>query len=86
MLKYREGLRDPLMTYFLAINETAKGPVVEEEWLQWQPNSKREPLRCLEFHLNEGFVMTNERPLVTDMRIREKLESAEMLAVNTLVC
>jgi len=82
VLKYREEPRSPLITYFLAINETSKGPVVEEEWLQWQPDSKGKPLRFLEFHLGEGFV--GDVPLVTDTRITEKLESADMLAVNTL--
>jgi len=84
MLKYREKLHDPLITYFLAINETTKGPVVEEEWLQWQQDARSEPLRFLEFQLGEGFVFASEGPLVTDRRITEKLESAEMLAVNTL--
>jgi len=84
LLKYREEPRSPLITYYLAINETTKGPVVEEEWLQWQQGSKGKPLRFLEFHLGEGFVLSGEVPFVMDTRITEKLESADMLAVNTL--
>ncbi|EDN68404.1 conserved hypothetical protein [Beggiatoa sp. PS] len=84
MLKYREEPRSPLITYFLVINETTKGPVVVEEWLQWQPDSNGKPLRFLEFHLGEGFVLAGDVPSITDTRITEKLESADMLAVNTL--
>ena len=84
LLKYREEPRGPLITYYLAINETTKGPVVEEEWLQWQQDSKGKPLRFLNFRLGEGFVLSGEVPFVTDTRLIEKLESADMLAVNTL--
>jgi predicted ATPase len=78
ILKYREKANSPLITYYIAINETARGPVVEAEWLQ--QGSK--PFRFLDFRLGEGFV--REAPFVTDTRMTEKLESAEMLAVNTL--
>lgn len=78
ILKYREKANSPLITYYIAINETARGPVVEAEWLQ--QDSK--PFRFLDFRLGEGFV--REAPFVTDTRMTEKLESAEMLAVNTL--
>jgi len=84
VLKYREKPNSPLITYYLAINETARGPVVEEEWLQWQPGSKAKPFRFLDFRLGEGFVLPGEFPDITDTRMTEKLESAEMLAVNTL--
>ncbi|RKZ56932.1 MAG: ATPase [Candidatus Parabeggiatoa sp. nov. 2] len=84
MFKYREEPRSPLMTYYLAINETTKGPVVEEEWLQWQPDSNGKPLCLLNFRLGEGFAFSGEFPFVTETRITEKLESADMLAVNTL--
>ena len=78
-LKYREKSNNPLITYYIAINETARGPVVEEEWLQWQPSLKSKPFRFLYFRLGQGFVFSG-----TDTRITEKLESAEILAVNTL--
>ncbi len=83
----------PLVTYYLAINETARGPVAGEEWLQWQPGSKGRPFRFLDFRMGEGFVFPGEVPFETDTRIikklqssefAEKLESAEMLAVSTL--
>jgi len=80
ILKYREKPNSPLITYYIAINETTRGPVVEAEWLQ--QGSK--PFRFLDFRLGEGFVLSGEAPFVTDIRMTEKLESAEMLAVNTL--
>ncbi len=75
MLKYRERPDEPLITYYLAINETNKGPIVEEEWLQSQ---QAKASRLLHFRLGEGFILSEDRP------IPEKLESAELLAVNTL--
>ncbi len=75
MLKYRERPDEPLITYYLAINETNKGPIVEEEWLQSQ---QAKASRLLHFRLGEGFVFSK------DSQIPEKLESAELLAVNTL--
>lgn len=83
----------PLVTYYLAINETARGPVAGEEWLQWQSGSEGRPFRFLDFRMGEGFVFPGEVPFETDTRIikklqssefAEKLESAEMLAVSTL--
>ncbi len=84
LLKYREEPGSPLITYYLAINETTKGPIVEEEWLQWQPDSNGKPLRLLEFHIGEGFVLSTDVPVVTQRQKTEKLESADMLAVNIL--
>jgi len=83
-LKYWEQHHSPLFTYYLVINETMKGPVVEEEWLQWQHNSKDEPFRFLDFRLGKGFVFSGDIPKATDTRTTEQLESADMLAVNTL--
>ena len=83
-LKYQEQPHSPLLTYYLVINETMKGPVVEEEWLQWQLAPKDEPFRFLDFRLGKGFVFSGDIPKVTDTYITEELESADMLAVNTL--
>jgi predicted ATPase len=48
-LKYRERPKSPLITYHLAINETAKGPVVAEEWLQWRRAERGKPFRFLDY-------------------------------------
>lgn len=83
-LKYRERPKTPIITYRLAINENAKGPFVEEEWLQWRRGSRGRPFRFLNFRMGEGDVVSGEAPDETDTRIHEQLESSEMLAVNTL--
>lgn len=84
-LKYRETTGSPVITYHLAINETTKGPIVEEEWLQWRRGKNRgKPVPILNFRQGEGHVISGEEPEENDTRIQEQLESPEMLAVNTL--
>ncbi|WP_293062586.1 AAA family ATPase [Okeania sp. SIO2B3] len=83
-LKYRETKKSPLITYHLAIAERIKGPYVAEEWLQWRRAERGKPFKFLDFKEGEGEVTTGEKPDKDDNRIKEKLESAEFLAVSTL--
>jgi predicted ATPase len=83
-LKYRERPDLPLITYHLAIDEGPKGPYVAEEWLQWRRQQRGRPFRFLEFREGAGRVVSGEMPDEQDHRIEEALDSAEMLAVNTL--
>ena len=83
-LKYREKPNSPIITYHLAINEESKGPVVAEEWLQWRRLSKGAPFKFLDFQQGAGQVVTGESPDEKDQRTDEKLDSADMIAVNTL--
>jgi predicted ATPase len=83
-LKYREKPRTPLITYHLAIGEKAKGPYIAEEWLHWRRGQKGRPFRFLDFREGEGQVITGEMPDDQDTRIEERLDSPEMIAVNTL--
>jgi predicted ATPase len=84
-LKYRERPNTPIITYHLAIDEEpAKGPFVAEEWLQWRRLSYGKPFRFLDFTNGNGRVVTGEMPDERDERVEEKLDSPEMLAVNTL--
>lgn len=83
-LKYRETPSLPIVTYHLAINEQDKGPVVAEEWLQWRRSQYGKPFRFLDFSHGAGRVVSGEQPDELDRRIDEELDSAEMLAVNTL--
>jgi predicted ATPase len=83
-LKYRETYSAPLITYHLAINETPKGPYVAEEWLRWRRGQSGRPFRFLHFRNGEGEVVSGEMPDEQAERIRERLESPELLAVNTL--
>lgn len=83
-LKYRERPDLPLITYHLAIDEGPRGPYVAEEWLQWRRQQRGRPFRFLEFKEGAGRVVSGEMPDEQDHRIEEALDSAEMLAVNTL--
>jgi predicted ATPase len=83
-LKYRETPKRPIITYHLSIQETKQGPYVAEEWLQWRRGQRGRPFRFLSFKEGEGQVVTGEMPDEQDERIDERLDSPEMLAVNTL--
>lgn len=84
-LKYREGRKGTpegrLVTYRIAIEEAAGGPVVLEETLRWStaPGSGR-PRDILAFNHGEGSVYDD-----TDASYSyEQLESPDLLAVSTL--
>lgn len=84
-LKYREQSGASLITYHLAVAEDVRGPYVAEEWLQWRRGRQYgKPFRFLDFNEGSGRVVTGEMPDEQDERIEEKLDSREMLAVNTL--
>lgn len=83
-LKYREKRSIPLITYHLEIEERTKGPFVSKEWLQWKRGSHGRPFKFLDFQNGRGRVTTGDKPDEHDKRIEEHLDSAEMLAVNTL--
>ena len=83
-LKYRERPQQPLITYHLAINEGARGPVVVEEWLQWRRGSHGRPFRFLDLQNGQGQAVSGEMPDAQDRRIPISLRSPDVLAVNTL--
>ncbi len=83
-LKYREGRKNPLITFHLAIGEDAKGPYVAEEWLAWRRQQYGQPFRFLDFREGQGVVVSGESPDEHDERIEERLTSPDALAVNTL--
>lgn len=82
-LKYREKPRTPLITYHLAIEESNKGPSVKEEWLHWRRGQMGRPFKFLYFKDGSGRV-SGEMPDDKGERIKEKLDSNEVIAVNTL--
>jgi predicted ATPase len=82
-LKYREEPNSPIVTYHLAIEEERKGPYVAEEWLQWRRGQGGQPFRFLDFARGAGRVIPGEAP-DERQRIEERLDSPEMIAVNTL--
>lgn len=83
-LKYREHPKQPLITYHLAIDEGARGPVVAEEWLQWRRGSTGKPFRFLDYREGQGRAISGEMPDEQDRRIDIPLRSPDLIAVNTL--
>lgn len=83
-LKYREKIRQPIITYHLAIDEGSKGPYVAEEWLQWREEETNKTFRFLDFKEGSGRVVVGEMPEEKNEETYEQLASPEMLAVNTL--
>ncbi|MDC0834155.1 AAA family ATPase [Geitlerinema sp. CS-897] len=84
-LKYRENDRTPPITYFLAIEENQRGPYIAEEWLQWRRGKRfGAPFKFLDFKEGKGRVISGEMPEEQDERISQELDSADILAVNTL--
>ncbi|HSN99083.1 MAG TPA: AAA family ATPase [Candidatus Nanopelagicales bacterium] len=71
--------------YQLTIDEARRGPVIAVESLRWT-RSKRggNNFKFLEFKNGEGYVIAGEHPDKGDEPTRERLASAEVLAVNTL--
>jgi predicted ATPase len=83
-IKYREGPKQTPITYRLAINEDAKGPYVEQEWLQWSRMGRGKPWKFLDFTMGEGEVVSGKDPDIKAKRVKEKLANREYIAVNTL--
>lgn len=83
-LKYREKPRDPIITYYLAIDEHHFNPYVAEESLQWRRGQKGKPFKFLNFKEGTGEVISGEMPEEQDERIPQVLTSSDILAVNTL--
>lgn len=84
-IKYRERPKTPLITYHLSIDETAKGPVVAEEWLEWRRGSKvGKPFKFLTYKQGLGSVVSGEQPDENDQRQDVPLRGPDLIAVNTL--
>ncbi len=83
-IKYRERPNTPLITYHLAIDETAKGPVVVAEWLAWKRGSHGQPFRFLNYKQGIGSVISGEQPDADDQRQDVPLRGPDLIAVNTL--
>ncbi|RMD61199.1 ATPase [Candidatus Parcubacteria bacterium] len=82
-LKYREP-NLPLVTYHLAVDERAGGPVVLEEWLQWRRKQYGRPFRFLDYREGQGRAVSGELPDEQDKRVEIPLKSPDLIAVNAL--
>lgn len=83
-LDYRERPDQPLVTYHLAIDERARGPVVVEEWLEWRRDDQVKPFRFLDYKEGSGHAIGGELPGEDDERIEAPLRSPDLIAVSTL--
>lgn len=89
-LKYRErpyktnDRATRLITYHLAIQDTANGLEVVEEWLHWKRGKRGHPFRFLNLERGNGEVVSGEFPDEDDVRVPVRLESPDILGVNTL--
>jgi len=74
-VRYKEPAFQPVR-YHLAIDETADGPVVAEEYLSWRrvgPTEAGAPYRFLNFKRGSGEVIIGEAPEKGGERVRESL-------------
>jgi predicted ATPase len=83
-LKYREKPQDPIITYYLAIDEGLHGPYVVEESLQWRRGQTGKAFKFLNFKEGIGEVISGDMPEKEDERVPQQLDSPDILAVNTL--
>jgi predicted ATPase len=87
-IKFRESVSEPLVTYFLAINEENGSPVVEREVLKYRRGSKGKPWHFMDFSEGNGEAVTNEPDKVEDesdlKREQQVLKSPDTLAIKGL--
>ncbi len=84
-IKYRERPKTPLITYHLSLDETAKGPVVAEEWLEWRRGARvGRPFKFLTYKHGIGSVVSGDQPDANDQRLDVPLRGPDLIAVNTL--
>jgi predicted ATPase len=87
-LKFRSQPNDPRVTYSLAIALREGLPVVEREVLKYRRGQYGQPWKFLDFRFGEGEAITNEedydKPDAEQKRERQKLESADILAIKGL--
>lgn len=84
-LKYREDPEEPIITYHLSIGERDQGPYVAEEYLQWRRGRQYgRPFKFVDFRDGAGRAWVGESPQEDGERDDAVLDSAEMLAVNSL--
>jgi predicted ATPase len=82
-IKYQEQ-KYPIITYHLAIDESAGSPVVVEEWLAWKRGGHGKPFRFLDYKLGKGRAASGDLPDIEDVRIDIPLKSPDLIAANAL--
>jgi predicted ATPase len=83
-ISYREARDLPLVTYTLAIDERAGGPVVAREELRWRRGSGGgRPYSFLTFENGQGQIAGGDNPGEDSERESDRLDSPDLLAVST---
>lgn len=88
-IKFRIKSNEPLVTYFLQINQHPNGKAyIAREVLKYRRGSSGQPWHFLDFSNGEGEAVTNEIETVEDIRDLErefhKLKSDDILAIKGL--
>jgi predicted ATPase len=87
-LKLRERPWNPLITYFLQIEESNGKALVEREILKYRRGSAGQPWHFLDFCRGKGTAVTNELDSVTDVRElhreEQTLKAPDILAIKGL--
>lgn len=87
-LKFRDKPSDPLITYFLQINEKNGRGFVEREILKYRRGRTGQPWHFLDFENGTGTAVTNELDNVTNekdlRREQQSLKSNDILAIKGL--
>ena len=84
-IRYREQRTSPLITYHLAIDEEASGPIVAEEWLRWsRTGGSGRPFNFVEYKGGRGRAIKGDAPDENAEREEVPLRAPDLLAVSTL--
>lgn len=81
-IKYREGAKQPMMTYTLSITLAKNTPVVSRELLQWEQRGK--PSTLLNFTHGRGEVIRGYAPPETDQPTHYQMDDPSSLALKTI--
>ena len=85
-IKYRTKPDLPLITYTLQIDldKQTRKPVVAREVLKWRRGSRVKPWHFLDFRFGSGEAIRGKQEDETPERVRQKLDSPDILAVKGL--
>ena len=83
-IKYRERPKTPLITYHLAVDESAGRPVVIHEWLSWKRGRRGRLMRFLEHREGHGHATGGVASDADDVRQSFTMSSPDRLAVSLL--
>ncbi|MDI6711439.1 MAG: AAA family ATPase [Thermoanaerobacterales bacterium] len=79
---YREGRKEPKITYHLSIEEVDGKPIVAREFLKWRRGRRGQPFYFLNFEYGKGYIISGERPEAEDRRIEAATDSPDILAIK----